>query len=180
MKEIILSILISFTFLIKINAQEINPKESKVEFKIGAMGFTSVKGTITEMKGLVKFDKSDLKNSKFDVTVSPKSINTENEKRDEHLMNEDFFNVNKYLTLHFKSTSIIKTGESYIAKGKLTILEITKEIELPFVFTQNGNKTIFTGEIEVNRFDYGLGAAEYKSSFMVGEIANVKITCVVD
>ena len=162
------------------NAQTINPNESKVEFEIGNMGIGSVDGTINGMKGLVNFNKADLSNSSFDVTIDPNSIDTENKKRDKHLKEEDFFFVEKYLTVHFKSTSISKTSSGYMAKGDLTLHGITKSIELPFTINENGNKTTFEGEIEVNRFDYNLGSEAYGGTFMVGETAEVKITCVVE
>lgn len=180
MRVIFITSLLSLALIIGVNAQTINQQESKVEFEIGNMALSSVEGTINGMKGEVKFDKNNLSASRFDVTVSPKTINTDNQKRDEHLKNEDFFNVDKYLTIRFQSTSITKKGSEFIAKGKLTILNTTKEIELPFTITENGNRTTFVGEIEVNRFDYSLAAESYKSSFMVGETAEVKIICVVE
>ena len=167
------------TMFVLANAQTINADESKVEFKIAAMGLASVKGEIGGMQGSVFFDKNNLNTSSFDVTINPKTINTQNDKRDKHLQEEDFFDVDNYLTIHFKSTSILKNNDGYLAKGKLTILDTTKEIDLPFRVTQNKEKMVFYGEIEINRFDYNLASEEYKSSFMVGETATVKITCVV-
>ena len=172
--------IISFALIYSVNAQSINKEESKATFKIGNLGLSSTKGEIKGMQGTVVFDKSDLSASNFDVTISPKTINTESKKRDEHLQNEDFFNVNKYLTIRFFSTSIYKKGDQHIAKGKLTILNKTKDIELPFKVTENGEKKTFVGDLEINRFDYGLASDAYKSTFMVGEIAEVKITCVVE
>ena len=180
MKNLILTSIVTLFLLTEVNAQKINQEKSKVEFEIGNLGISSVDGTIGNMKGTVSFDKNNLSKSKFDVTISPKSIDTENEERDEHLQNEDFFNVDKYLTIRFQSTSIIKKGNEYLAKGKLTILETTKEIELPFTVSQNGSASTFTGEIDVNRFDYGLAAKSYSGTFMVGKTAEVKIICVVE
>lgn len=161
-------------------AQQISPTESKVTFEIGNLGLGSVEGTIEGMKGIVKFDPTSLSTSTFDVTVSPSTIDTDNEKRDEHLKNEDFFDVKKYLTIQFVSEEIKKKGNGYVAIGNLTILQKTKQIELPFTVTKEGNKTRFEGEIEVNRFDYGLAVEAYSGTFMVGETAEVKIMCVVE
>lgn len=161
-------------------AQKINQSESKVEFKIGTMGLSSTTGEIKGMKGIVNFDENSLSQSNFDVTISPNTVDTDNKKRDEHLKKKDFFNVDKYLTISFKSSSITKRKSGYLAKGQLTILNTTKEIELPFTVSKTGTRRIFTGEIEVNRFDYNLASEEYKSSFMVGEVADVKIICVTE
>jgi len=180
MKKILLTLFTLLSAVFITNAQQINQQESKAEFKIGNLGLSSTKGEIKGMQGVVKFDKNTLSASNFDVTISPKTIDTDNKKRDEHLQNEDFFNVDKYLTIRFQSSSIIKKGSDFIAKGKLTILNTTKEIELPFTVTENGSKTTFIGKIDVNRFDYGLASEAYKSTFMVGETAEVKITCVIE
>ena len=161
-------------------SQTINSSKSKVDFKIGSMGFSSVKGTISGMKGDINFDKNNLSNSSFKVTINPNTIDTDNEKRDEHLKNEDFFDVTKYVTVSFSSSEIIKKGNDYLTKGKLTIFGITKSVEIPFSTTSNSGSTTFVGEIEVNRFDYNLGAKEYDGTFMVGETAEVTITCVVE
>jgi len=176
----ILIVCITLLTVVNVNAQKINQKESKVEFEIGNLGLSSVDGTIEEMKGIVKFDANNLSSSKFDVTVSPSTIDTENEERDEHLKNEDFFDIEKYKTVRFVSSSIYKKGNQYIAKGKLTLLNTTKEIEIPFSVKESNGKTIFEGEIEINRFHYGLAAESYKSTFSVGKTAEVKIICVVE
>lgn len=162
------------------HAQKIIQTESKVTFEIGNLGLSSVEGTIEGMKGTVKFDPASLSTSTFDVTVSPSTIDTDNDKRDEHLKNEDFFDVKKYLTIHFVSKEIKKKGNEYVAIGNLTILQTTKQIELPFTVTKEGSKTKFEGEIEVNRFDYNLAVEAYSGTFMVGETAEVKIICVVE
>ena len=162
-----------------LQAQTINPQKSKASFKIDAMGFKSVKGEITGMKGKVDFNKDSLSKSSFDVTIAPSSINTENKKRDTHLKSDDFFDIEKYTTIRFVSTEIKKDGNKYSTKGKLTILETTKEVTIPFTVTSNGNTMTFEGEIEINRFDYNLASESYSGTFMVGKTATVKITCVV-
>lgn len=180
MKKIVSLLSIILLSLLGANAQKINQDKSKVEFEIGNLGLGSVDGEIKGMKGLVKFDKNNLSESKFDVTISPSTIYTENKKRDEHLKGDDFFTIEKYLTIRFISTSIIKVENGYLTKGKLTILDTTKEIEIPFNITESNGNSVLEGEFQVNRFDYGLATESYKGSFMVGETADVKITCVVE
>ena len=157
---------------------QINSQLSKVDFKIGNMGFMSVEGSIGGMKGDLKFDANNLNASFFDVTIDPASIDTESEKRDEHLKNEDFFNVEKYLTVHFKSTEVLKKDDAYLAKGYLTLHGVKKMVEIPFSIETNGSQKTFKGEFEVDRNDYNLGTEAYSGSFMVDDIAEVVITCV--
>ena len=92
--------------------------------------------------------------------------------------NEDFFNVSKYAEICFVSRSIVKDGANYKAIGSLTILGVSKEVSIPFSLSQKENKTILTGTLEINRFDFGLAAESYTTSIMVDDKAEVEIICV--
>jgi len=175
MKSLKLFLALTFIFNIAIaQTQSIDQEKSVVEFKIGAMGFGKAKGTFKNMKGEFNFNKSNLKNSNFEVCVDASTVNTKNKKRDKHLKNEDFFNVEIYPTICFESTSITKLNDTYITKGNLTLHGTTKEIEIPFSFKNN----TFTGTIEINRLDYDLG--EGTGTFMVSDKVKITITCVVE
>jgi polyisoprenoid-binding protein YceI len=175
-----IAILILLLTSITTQAQKINQELSKVEFSISNMGIMSVDGFMKGMSGNIKFEENNLSASYFDVTVNPSTVNTDNSKRDEHLKNEDFFNVSKYSVISFKSKEIIKKDNQYIAKGELTMLGVTKSIEIPFTVSTNGTIKTLVGEIEVNREVYNLGTEEYSGGFMVGKVATVKITCVIE
>lgn len=152
-------------------AQTIDEANSYVEFDVGNMGLMSVDGIIKGMSGKVNFDVENPASASFDVCVDPSTVNSDNEGRDDHLKNEDFFNVAKYVNVCFKSSSVVKTEEGFTALGQLTILETTLEVEIPF--TANGN--VLEGEFEINRIDYGLGAD--MGSFMVGKKVEMIIHC---
>jgi len=62
------------------------------------MKIRTVKGSFAGMKGEIRFDEKDLANSSFKVNIDAATVNTENEKRDDHLRNEDFFDVEVYRT----------------------------------------------------------------------------------
>ena len=136
------------------------------------MGIRTVKGVLTGMQGKISFDESNLKNSSFDVCVGAWSINTENEKRDYHLKNSDFFDVINFPNICFKSTSISKTNNGFKAIGKLSMHGITLETKLPFTYS-NG---IFKGDFELERLDYKIG--ENYGGFLIGKTVEIKITCV--
>ncbi|GGG42334.1 YceI family protein [Bizionia arctica] len=154
--------------------QTIDKKASHVSFKISNLGLNTVKGTFQNMTGTFNFNPNNLENSNFDICIEATTINTGNNKRDEHLKSADFFNVEKYLEICFKSTSVIKHDNHYLTKGNLTILGVTKMVEIPFEFANN----IFTGTFELERLDYGIG--EDTGTFMVGSTAKITITSVVN
>ncbi len=164
----ILSILFS---VFALNAQTIDARTSIVNFEISNMGLKTVEGTFSGMQGSIQFDADNLSASSFKVCINPATVDTENEKRDAHLKNEDFFDVEKYPEICFESTSIVKTNKGYMAIGKLTMHGVTRDVQIPFTYN---NKT-FTGKLTVNRFDYKIG--EGTNTFMVGEDAKLEIIC---
>ena len=160
------------------SAQSIDPARSIVEFKVSNMGFMTVSGTLGGMKGTVNFDTDNLKDSFFDVSVDPTTINTNSKKRDDHLKEEDFFNVAEFLAIRFISSEIIKTPEGLVAKGTLSLRGETRNIAIPFTQRQEPGETIFKGEIQIDREDYKLGTDKYSGAFMIGSTVEVTINCV--
>ena len=139
--------------------------------------FGSVDGKIKGMSGTVNFQRNNLLASSFNVCINPSTIDTESKNRDEHLKNEDFFNVAKYTTICFVSQSIVKKGSNYEAIGHLIMNGVTKKVILPFSVTKKDGTSTFVGNLQINRFDYNLN---YGNKFMVGEIVKVTITTIVE
>ncbi len=161
------------------HAQQIVASESMVQFEIGGIGWSTVEGSFKGMKGTVALTER-IVGSSFDVCINPATVSTDNEERDEHLQNEEFFYVSKYANICFKSSSVVKTGVGFLVTGNLTILGTTKSISFPFTVENKDNKKILRGSFELNRFDYGLAEESYSSTFMVDDVAKVSITCVVE
>lgn len=159
-------------FAMSLQAQTINTQKSAANFTVKNMKWIEVEGNFTGMKGDIKFDEADLANSSFNVCVDAASVNTDNNARDKHLRNEDFFDVEKYTDICFASTSISKTSKGYTTKGQLTMHGVTKDVEIPFTYS-NGT---FTGDLKISRYDYKVG--ESTGTFMVSEDVNLQIIAV--
>lgn len=155
-------------------AQDINPEESTVDFKIRNMGIRQVTGTFNGIEGTVNFNPNNLSTSSFDVCIDPASVNTGNKRRDNHLRTADFFDVDKYPGICFKSSQITRTTDGYIATGELTMHGITKSIEIPFTFESN----VLRGSLTLKRLDYRVG--EKTGTFMAGNDVEINITCVLN
>lgn len=153
-------------------AQEIDKKASVVNFQVSNMKVRTVAGSFTGMEGEVLFDTKKLNDSFFRVCIDASSVNTANEKRDDHLRNEDFFHVEVYPQICFASTSIVKTQEGYTTKGMLTMHGVEREESIDFVF--DGKNLI--GTMEVSRLDYKVGVDTNTS--MVGEMITLQIVSV--
>lgn len=155
-----------------LSAQQIDGQASIVNFSVSNMGLKTVKGTFGGMKGELRFDAQQLDNAYFNVCIDAASVNTGNKKRDHHLLNEDFFEVDKYPVICFESSKIVKTDSGYKAMGTLKMHGVSKAIELPFSY----NNKSFNGQLEIDRFDYGIGAS---GGFMVGREVMLDINCII-
>jgi polyisoprenoid-binding protein YceI len=113
-------------------------------------------GIIKGLKGAINFDEANLPGSGFDVTIDVNTLSTGNGMKNHHAKSESFFDAGKYPLIHFVSSKIEKTTDGYLATGKLTIKETTKNVTIPFTFEGSGNEGTFKGNFEINRTDYDL------------------------
>ncbi len=101
------------------------------QFKVQHLVITNVRGNFSKIQGTVQLDEADITKSKVEVTIDARSIDTNVEKRDNHLKSEDFLFVDKYPTITFKSKSIKQGPNGQLnVLGDLTIRGVTKEVEL--------------------------------------------------
>lgn len=110
---------------------EFDKAHSYIGFKIRHMGLINVPGAFKDFTGQIDFNAEDPKRSSVDFAVKMKSVDTRVDARDNHLRSKDFFEVEKYPEMKFKSKSIEKKANRYIVKGDLTMKDVTKEIEIP-------------------------------------------------
>jgi len=140
----------------------IDPVHSKVGFAVRHMVISNVEGRFTDFAGTIVYDEEDPAKSSVRVTIKVASINTDNQKRDAHLKSPEFFDVEKYPEITFVSKKVSKTDDGFVAVGDLTIRDMTREIELPFVIhgvVQDpwGNTRLGAeADVTVNRLDYGM------------------------
>lgn len=149
----------------------IDTSSSKVSFSVKKLGMITIKGMLSDLKGQISFEENDMSNSYFDVCLSAVCVDTGNQKRDEHLKSKDFFFVKEFPVICFKSTSVHKVNGSYKAKGKLSILSTTNDIEIPFEYKNE----VFNGQFSLNPMDYNLGSKF--PAFIVGKTIQISINC---
>ena len=160
----------------------VDKSHSAVTFKVRHF-FTPVNGTFDNYTADIKFDPNNLEESSLDVQIEVGSVNTQNEKRDGHLRTPDFFDAETYPYMTFKSSEIMKTGDNtFVAKGELTIKDVTREIELPFTLLgvmdierQSKKVAGITAETNVLRNDYGVGTGDYVSDAVIGNEVDIQI-----
>ena len=103
---------------------------SSVNFHVRHVMVSKVHGRFTRWGGTLELDEQDLTRSRLEVTIESASLDTQEAKRDEHLRSADFFEVEKYPSLTFKSTSITREGDNCRVVGDLTIRGVTRAVTL--------------------------------------------------
>src|SRR5882724_9327832 len=142
----------------------IDPAHSMAEFKVKHMMIANVKGQFSKVSGLLVRDVSDPTNDRVEATIEAASIHTRDEQRDAHLKSADFFHVEKFPILHFKSTGINVVGAGELSvEGDLTIRGVTRKVrfavEGPTQPAKDPWGNFFfndTATTEINRKDFGL------------------------
>lgn len=157
---------------------------SHVEFSIRHLMITTVKGHFGKVEGTVTGDPDDMTGATVEATIDTTSIDTRDEKRDEHLRSADFFEVDKFPNITFKSTDVQKTGDdTYDLTGELTIRDTTLPITLKTKFSGKavdpwGNeKAGFSAQGKINRKDFGLAwnAPLEAGGVLVGEDVTISL-----
>jgi polyisoprenoid-binding protein YceI len=108
----------------------IDPNHSHADFQVRHLGISNVRGSISGAKGSIVWDDADITKSSVEATLEATTVNTATEARDKHLKSPDFFNVEKYPTITFKSTSITRNNGKLQVTGDLTLAGVTKSVTL--------------------------------------------------
>lgn len=141
----------------------IDPAHSRIGFVARHAMVTKVRGSFDEFEGDGFFDADNPPASHLELTIKAASIDTRNADRDAHLRSNDFFEMDKYPTLHFVSTAVEQVDASnFRVTGDLTIKDTTKPVTVDFELTgtardASGNDRIgFEGSTVINRRDWGV------------------------
>ena len=141
----------------------LDQSHTNVAFKVRHLGISTVSGRFAKFSGSFRYDSANPAASRVDVTVDVASVDTDIDRRDEHLRSEDFFFVEKYPTMTFASREVERVDDThFLVKGDLTIRGITKPVVLDAtlggVLRLESGATIAAlhATTTINRFDYGL------------------------
>jgi len=146
------------------NTWNIDAAHSGINFSIRHMVVSKVRGRFAKYSGALSLDDEDLTRSFVEATIDASSIDTGTEQRDAHLRSPDFFDVEKFPELRFRSQRIEKLdGDRYRVVGELTIRDVTREVSLDVEYGGRakdpwGNERIgFVAKAALDRKDFGLG-----------------------
>jgi polyisoprenoid-binding protein YceI len=151
-----------------------NDTNSKIGFVIKNIGL-NVNGSFSGLKGTIIFDVKDLKSSEINFSVNSNSVNTDNSARDKHLRKEEYFDVEKFPIINFKSTKIEASTRlnRYNVEGNLNIKGIIKPIKFELIAVEKDNNLELKCNFEINRRNFKVGG----NSLVLSD--NVKMNLIV-
>jgi polyisoprenoid-binding protein YceI len=185
-RNVIAALALSALAVLPVHAAEvytIDAGHSDVSFQVRHL-VTQVRGKFSDYQGTIELDPAKLESSKVEFRIKAASIDTALPDRDKHLRSEDFFFVEKYPDIVFKSQQIKATGkDTYEVTGPLTLRGVTKTVTLPVTFLGKvrdpwGNdKAGFALETTINRKDYGIvwNAALDNGGVVLGDDVRIAI-----
>ncbi|HEV2401827.1 MAG TPA: YceI family protein [Candidatus Sulfotelmatobacter sp.] len=163
----------------------IDSVHSSAQFKVKHMMISNVKGEFTSITGSLKLNGEEIADSYVEATIDAKTINTRDAQRDAHLKSPDFFDVEKFPTLSFKSTQVKTKADGELSvTGDLTIHGTTRnvvfEVEGPSAPAKDpwGNTRVgLSATTRINRKDFGLtwNAALETGGILVGDEVTITL-----
>ncbi|OAB60482.1 hypothetical protein AY599_00215 [Leptolyngbya valderiana BDU 20041] len=134
-----------------------------VQFRIPHLGYSWLYGRFNQFEGEFSFDPENPSNSSVEVTIQTASVDSNHERRDNHLRGEDFLHVDSFPEAHFRSTAFTPKGnEQYTLVGDLTLMGQTREVAIDVEHFGAGEdpwggfRRGFTGRTELTLADFGI------------------------
>jgi polyisoprenoid-binding protein YceI len=157
------TLLASFSALAQTSTWNIDPAHSTAQFTVRHLGISNVTGSFTKVTGTVVLNEKDITQSQVSTSIDVNSVDTRVEARDKDLRSPNFFDVEKYPTIEFKSKRIVNDGGKLQVIGDLTIHGTTREVTLdvdgptPEVSDPWGNlRHGISATANINRKDFNL------------------------
>jgi polyisoprenoid-binding protein YceI len=153
-----------------------------INFKVKHFGLIEVQGFFRDVTGTINYDSKDVTKSSVTFTAKVASVDTGVAPRDNDLRSKNFFEVETYPDMTFKSTKIVKKGKNLSITGDFTLKGVTKQITFPFQIAGfakdpwGGNRIGVMAETLINRRDYGINYNEKLASGVLGVGDEVKIS----
>jgi len=148
----------------EVSTWEIDSAHSGVHFSVRHMMIATVRGEFRKVTGTIQMDEKDISKSSVEAMIDASTVETREERRDNDLRSANFFDVAKFPTISFKSTSVTRLGEGkFKVAGNLTMHGVTKEVILDVEGLnvqvndpRRGPKMGASATTQIKRSDFGL------------------------
>jgi polyisoprenoid-binding protein YceI len=153
--------------LAEVKTYQFDPAHTNIVFLVDHLGFSKMVGQFQAFDGTLNLDPDALEQGSVSVTIETESVDTDHQKRDDHLRSPDFFNATEFPTMTFQSTKVEVNGDNGArVHGNLTLLGVTKPVVLDSTFNgvgphpspQMAGVTVagFSGRTTIMRSDFGM------------------------
>jgi polyisoprenoid-binding protein YceI len=150
------------------------PKQSQLTF-VGTQAGAEFEGKFEKFTADIKFDPKDVPSSRFDVKIDTASVNTRDAERDDTLKTADLFSVKQFPTARYVAEKFTDKGKGqYVATGKLTLRNVTKDVPIQFTFEEGSAGAWLKGSTTIKRNDFGVGQGDWKDTSTVADEVKVK------
>lgn len=162
-----------FLFFLRAEAQppDLRVEKAEITFKIKNAGF-NVTGSLGGFEGIIRFDPKNLPESKMEVYLDARSIDTGLKMRDKKLRERDYFDVSLHPRIKMRSLRFTQNGGGFVGLFELTLKGVRRDISVPFQYAPETG--LFSGAFRLNRLDYNIGQKSRLMSDEVNILISVK------
>jgi polyisoprenoid-binding protein YceI len=148
--------------------------QSKLGF-VGTQAGAELEAVFEKFTADIQFDPKDLATSRFEVTIDVKSANSKDKERDDILKGVDLFAADKWPTARYIASKFTdQGGGKYLATGKLTIRDVTRDVPVEFTHVMDASGAWLKGSAKIKRLEFGVGQREWKDTEFVAN--DVRVT----
>ena len=152
----------------------LQPKQSQLTFTATQAG-AAFEGKFESFDADIRFDPSDIANSRFEVKVELGSVDTRDGERDDTLKGPDLFSVKQFPTATYVAERFQhRGGSNFAAQGKLTLRGVTRDVPIEFTFETNNTGAWLKGSAKLNRLDFGVGQGEWQDTESIANEVQVQ------
>ncbi|MGE5150910.1 MAG: YceI family protein [Rhodospirillaceae bacterium] len=155
----------------------IDPIKSRIGFSVEQLG-KLISGRIATWTGRIVLEPSDLATARIDIRMDMRSASAGTKDMDDVMLGPNFLDVAHAAEARFTSTSVSRRGDDYLAQGKLTIRDATRDVALPFGLRIQDGRATARGRLAIKRLDYGIGRNEWAATTYVANDVTIDISVV--
>jgi polyisoprenoid-binding protein YceI len=155
----------------------IDPAKSRIAFSVEQTG-KLVAGRIAIWTGTIVLEPSNLAAARIDIRMDMRSASASTKDIDDVMLGPNFLDAAHAGEARFTSTSVSRRGDDYLAQGKLTIRDVTRDVALPFGLRIQDGRATARGRLTIKRLDYGVGRKDWAATTYVADDVTIDITVV--
>jgi polyisoprenoid-binding protein YceI len=180
----LLVLLVFFAFSVQAQTRyTADAGHSNVGFSVPILdGVSKVSGKFSDFTVTLDYNEADVTKSTVSAAIKATSVDTGIERRDAHLRNADFFDVEKFPEITFQSTKVEKQGKNFVAIGTFTMHGVAKEIRIPFTSAgkfvnpaNNATSIGFSASLALNRRDFGINYKNASLPTFIGDLIQIDL-----